>query len=174
MTVDIIIEDGRWDQLGLVDLAQKATRAALEYFALDPACFEISALGGNDARIAELNASFRGKPMATNVLAWPSVDRATSYPGERPALPRAEEISELGDIALAYETCHCEAAQAGRLLSDHVLHLFVHGILHLLGYDHIDEQDAVVMENIEVEILKALGVANPYNDRGDMPGILER
>ena len=89
-------------------------------------------------------------------------------------LPRAEETSELGDIALAYETCHREAAQAGCLLSDHVLHLFVHGILHLLGYDHIDDQDAMIMERIEVEILSALGVVNPYNDRGGMPSILER
>ena len=174
MTVDIIIEDARWDQLGLAELARKATRAALEYFALDPACFDISALGGNDARIAELNASFRGKPMATNVLSWPSVDRSAPHLGGRPALPRTEETSELGDIALAYETCHREAAQAGLLLSDHVLHLFVHGTLHLLGYDHIEDQDAMLMERIEVEILSALGVVNPYNNRGEMPGILER
>ena len=60
------------------------------------------------------------------------------------------------------------------LLSDHVLHLFVHGILHLLGYDHIDDQDAMIMERIEVEILSALGVVNPYIDRGGMPSILER
>ena len=174
MAVDIIIEDARWDQLGLADLAQKATQATLEYFVLDPACFDISALGANDARIAELNASFRAKPIATNVLSWPSVDRSAPHPGGFPALPRAEETSELGDIALAYETCHREAAQAGYLLSDHVLHLFVHGILHLLGYDHIDDQDAMIMERIEVEILSALGVVNPYNDRGGMPSILER
>ena len=76
MTVDIIIEAARWDQLGLADLAQTAAQAALEYFALDPACFSISALGGNDARIAELNASFRGNAAATNVLSWPSLERA--------------------------------------------------------------------------------------------------
>ena len=173
MTVEIIIEDARWDQLGLVDLAQKATQAALEYFALDLSCFDISALGGSDARIAELNASFRGKRSATNVLSWPSLDRTALDPGSHPSLPRAEETSDLGDIALAYETCHREAEQASLSLSDHVLHLLVHGILHLLGYDHVDDQDAELMERIEIEILGALGVVNPYNDRGELPGILE-
>ena len=173
MTVEIIIEDARWDQLGLVDLAQKAAQATLEYFALDQSCFDICALGGNDARIAELNASFRGNLSATNVLSWPSLERAAHHPGNRPALPRAEETSDLGDIALAYETCHREAEQVCLSLSDHVLHLLVHGILHLLGYDHVDDQDAELMERIEIEILGALGVVNPYNDRGEMPGILE-
>ena len=157
----------------MVDLIQKAAQAALEYFELDPSCFDISALGGNDARIAELNASFRGKQSATNVLSWPSLDRAALDPGSHPALPRAEEISDLGDIALAYETCHREAEQAGLSLSDHVLHLLVHGILHLLGYDHVDDQNAELMERIEIEILGALGVINPYIDQGEIPVILE-
>ena len=174
MAVDIIIEDARWEPVNLTGLAQRAEQATLTYFGLDPAGFEISALGGNDERLASLNASFRDKPSATNVLSWPARDRAADILGARPLLPQLGDPPDLGDIALAYETCQREAKAAKLVISDHVLHLFVHGILHLLGYDHVDERDAMVMERSEIEILSILGVANPYTEPGDTPIKVER
>ena len=69
---------------------------------------------------------------------------------------------ELGDIAIAYETCEREAAEQKKSLSDHVTHLLVHGLLHLLGYDHIEDEDAALMEGIETRTLATLGIADPY------------
>ena len=174
MAIEIIIEDARWEQENLIGLAQRAEQVTLAYLGLNPAEFEISVLGGNDARLAELNASFRDKPSATNVLSWPALELSGDIPGARPVLPKMGDAPELGDIALAYETCQREAEAAKLMLSDHVLHLFVHGILHLLGYNHVNEQDAMVMELSEIEILSILGVTNPYTDPGDLPAKVER
>jgi len=126
---------------------------------VDAEAYEIAVLGCDDARIAALNGDFRAKPQATNVLSWPSADRAAGAPGGRPALPAP---GELGDIAIAFETCTREAAAQGKPFAAHVSHLLVHATLHLLGYDHITAQDAALMEGLEVEILATLGVPNPY------------
>ena len=174
MVVETIIEDIRWKLLNLGGLAQRAEQATLMYFGLNPAEFEISVLGGNDERLASLNDSFRDRPSATNVLSWPARGRAAATRGGHPLLPQIGEAPDLGDIALAYETCLREAEAAKLEMSDHVLHLIVHGILHLLGYDHEDEQDAMVMERSEIEILSILGVANPYTDAGNTLAKVER
>jgi probable rRNA maturation factor len=79
-----------------------------------------------------------------------------------PAPPDPEDGPELGDIALAFETCAREAAEAGIPFENHVLHLVVHGTLHLLGYDHVRDADGDLMERTEVEILASLGVPDPY------------
>lgn len=162
--VDVLIEDPRWDRLGLKPLAEKAARAALRGAGLNPSRYEISLLACNNARIAALNADFRGKPKPTNVLSWPSKERGAVTEGGQPDLPagRKGEIVELGDIAIAYETCLAEAQSAGRDPSAHVCHLLVHGVLHLLGFDHISDADAAVMERLEVEILETMGLADPY------------
>ena len=88
----------------------------------------------------------------------------TEYVGEAPDLPEGDpdDPLELGDIAIAHGVCTCEAAAAGRPFDWHVTHLLVHGVLHLLGYDHVEDEDAALMERIEVEILAALGVPDPY------------
>ena len=168
MCVDIILEDPRWGAADLVGLAQNAARATLVHLGLDPGAFEISLLGCDDARIAVLNADFRGKPQPTNVLSWPETDLSTEADGDTPALPgpavHGAGDAELGDIAIAYETCAREAAEQGKPLGDHVTHLIVHGVLHLLGYDHIRDKDATLMEAIEVAILGKLGVDDPYRD----------
>ncbi|SIT83994.1 probable rRNA maturation factor [Pontibaca methylaminivorans] len=156
-----MIEDSRWTATGLTTLAARAGDAALVHLGLDPARFGIALLGCDDARIAALNAAFRGQEQATNVLSWPLRDRAPEREGARPALPGAEEC-ELGDIALAFDTCTAEARAAGRALSDHVTHLVVHGVLHLLGYDHLRDGDAELMERLEREILGTLGIDDPY------------
>lgn len=154
MAVEVLIEDTRWGDVDITALARRATDAALAGAALDPAAWEVSLLACDDTRIATLNATFRDKPAPTNVLSWPGADRgAPPDPGVDP---------ELGDIAIAYDTCAREAGEAGLNLDTHVLHLLVHGTLHLLGYDHETDADAAVMEALEVEVLATLGVANPY------------
>jgi probable rRNA maturation factor len=162
MTVEIVIEDDRWADAGLVPLAERAVTATLAHLGLDAADWEVVLLACDDARIAALNADFRGKPQPTNVLSWPSAERGAEAPGAAPAEPDPDDGPELGDLALAYDTCAREAAGAGLPFADHVTHLVVHGTLHLLGYDHERGPDGDLMERIEVEILASLGVPDPY------------
>lgn len=163
--VDTMIEDARWEALGLPVLANRAARGALAERGLSGAGFEISLLGCDDARIATLNADFRGKPQPTNVLSWPSEERLATEDGgdPDPVEPGDTEMpEELGDIAIAFETCTREAADQGKPVEDHVTHLLVHGVLHLLGFDHVREQDAALMESTEARILAKMGIPNPY------------
>ena len=164
MVVDCLTEDHRWEALGLEALAETAAAMALAHLRLDPVDFVISLLGCNDARIAELNADFRGKPQPTNVLSWPSEERGSDVPGKPPLSPLIDDHgpTELGDIAIAYDTCAAEAVAAGKTLTAHATHLIVHGTLHLLGFDHERDLDATLMEKLEVEILGKLDVADPY------------
>lgn len=162
MTVDSLVEDKRW--AGIDALAQTATDAVLDRLGLEPSVFEISVLACNDTRIADLNADFRGKPAPTNVLSWPSDERGAAIDGEMPVLPRPGPDNELGDIAIAFETCAKEAEAAGKTMQDHAVHLLVHGTLHLLGFDHERDRDATLMEGLETEILGKMGLSDPYRD----------
>lgn len=165
--VDVLIEDDRWRDLNLADLAQSACRATLVHLGHDPTGFEISLLACDDTRIAALNAGFRDHPAATNVLSWPSDERASPTPGGTPLAPPIPDYGqtvELGDIAIAFDTCQHEAALAQKDFSRHVTHLLVHSTLHLLGYDHISQQDARLMEGLEREVLATLGHPDPYED----------
>ena len=164
--VDVLIEDERWAGVALGDLAQVSAAATLAHLGLDPVQFEINLLGCDDARIAVLNSDFREKPGATNVLSWPSEERGGARPGGTPELPqhRGAEPLELGDIAISYETCLKEAELAQTNFSHHIAHLLVHATLHLLGYDHIDEQDAALMEGLEQQILASMGHPDPYGN----------
>ncbi|MCI2395320.1 rRNA maturation RNase YbeY [Aliiroseovarius sediminis] len=162
MIVDVVFEDDRWNAAGLEVLADHAAQATLAHLGLTPPFgdgFEVSLLACDDKRIAALNADFRDKPTPTNVLSWPSEDRASDQPGGDPHTPTDPE---LGDIAIAFDTCTREAAAQGKQFPAHVTHLLVHGMLHLLGYDHIDDKDAALMEGLEVEILGKMGICNPY------------
>jgi probable rRNA maturation factor len=163
--VETVIEDARWAAFGLEALAERAGRAALEALGLPAEGFSISLMGCDDARIAVLNADFRGKPSPTNVLSWPSEERGAECIGEAPALPEPgdpDDPEPLGDIAIALETCTREAEAQGKPMADHVTHLIVHAVLHLLGYDHVEDEDAALMEALEVRILASLGVSDPY------------
>lgn len=165
MNVDVIIEDEKWHSADLAALARRAATAALSSLGLVPANYEIAVLGCDDARIAVLNADFRGKPQPTNVLSWPDEDLSPDEEGGDPFPPEdgdPDDPHHLGDIALAFDTCAREAAEQGKTMHDHVTHLVVHGVLHLLGYDHIRDADATLMEGLETEILGNLGLADPY------------
>ena len=162
MIVDVVTEDARWQDAGLDALAQTAAQACLAHLAISGA--EVALLGCDDVRITELNADFREKPTATNVLSWPAEDLAAEDAGDTPCAPTPDFDGslELGDIAISYDTCAREAADAGKPMGDHVTHLIIHGVLHLLGYDHIRDQDATLMEAIEVQILGKMGIDDPY------------
>lgn len=163
-TLDIAVEDPRWSAVGLEELTERAVTTALTHLSMQPEVCEISVLACDDARIATLNADYREKTSATNVLSWPAEERAAAEPGGFPEAPIAgpDGMLELGDIAISYDTCQAEASAAHRQMEAHVTHLIVHGTLHLLGYDHINDLDAALMEGLEVEILGKLGLDDPY------------
>ncbi len=159
MEIDVIIEDARWadTEAGLEPLATRAITAALSHL---NTVGEVVLMACGDARIAELNGTFRAKPAPTNVLSWPSEERGADVDGGTPIVPLGPE---LGDIAIAFETCAREATEQGKPFEDHVTHLIVHGTLHLLGYDHERQGDAALMEALEIEILGNLGLGDPYS-----------
>lgn len=163
--VETVIEDARWEAFGLSAVAERAAKAAIQGAGLAGAGFQVSLLGCDDARIALLNTEFRAKPTPTNVLSWPSQNRGAEFAGEVPELPEpgtSADPEPLGDVAIAWETCVREAEEQGKTTTDHVTHLIVHAVLHLLGYDHIEAADAALMEGLEVRILASLGVSDPY------------
>lgn len=113
---------------------------------------EISVLLTDDAEQRELNGQWRGKDASTNVLSFPQIE------------PFGPVMGILGDITLARETLEREALDLGKSLDDHFTHLMVHGFLHILGYDHIVEDEALQMEGLETQILAGLGIDDPYAD----------
>ena len=163
--VDCVIEDERWAAFGLEPIASRATTATLTALGLPLQGYTICVMGCDDARIATLNAQFRGKSTPTNVLSWPAEDLSPDADGEDPYLPGESTPHDpltLGDIALAYDTCGREAAEADKPMADHVTHLVIHGVLHCLGYDHVRDGDAARMEGVEVRILASVGLPDPY------------
>ena len=113
---------------------------------------EVSVYVTDDAEMAQLNGSFRKKPEPTNVLSFPTRQVAV---GEMP-------LPVLGDLVFSWSTVIREATEQDKLLADHFKHLFVHGLLHLFGYDHISDDEATQMEQLEVTILASMGLENPY------------
>ncbi|MGE5600181.1 MAG: rRNA maturation RNase YbeY [Pseudomonadota bacterium] len=125
---------------------------------------EATLLLADDARIRALNKTFRGRDEPTNVLSFPNVEVDVLAAAGADGPPCA-----LGDIVIAFETTVGEAAREGTSLSHHLSHLVVHGILHLLGYDHSTDDEALVMEALEVRALAALGIADPYSSVSETP-----
>ncbi len=164
--LDVLIEDDRWTALDLETFATTAATATLARLGHDPEACEVTIMACDDARIAVLNAEFRGKPTPTNVLSWPAEERGAKRAGDnpRPPDPGLDGALELGDIAMSFDTCRAEAQAAGKPMAAHVTHLVVHGLLHLLGYDHERDPDAALMEGLEVEILGKLGLDDPYRE----------
>lgn len=154
MTVSVEIEDPAWLSLaGLEELALEAAAAALSAGQSGGSGEQIAILFTDDGSIAEINSEWRGKNAPTNVLSFPSA----------PGMPVPEgEPQPLGDIVLAHGVIAREATEQGKTLRDHTTHLIVHGTLHLLGYDHESDQEAEIMEQLEADILKGLGISDPY------------
>ena len=154
MTVSIEVEDEAWQSLaGLEEFARNVVASTLSGAGSVSEDGEIALLFIGDLSIAEFNAAWRGKNQPTNVLSFPATQ----------AMPIPEgEARPLGDIVLAHGVISREAAEQGKTLHDHTAHLIVHGVLHLLGFDHASEKEAEEMERLEVSILKGLGISDPY------------
>ena len=153
--IDIQCDDARWQPyLGLVE-----TRLGLLAHTLAlPAHGEVSVKLTDDRQISDLNSGFRGKSGATNVLSFPAQD--FTAPAEQNIFP--DIAFSLGDIVLAFDTLACEAGAADKDFADYLTHLLVHGLLHLLGYDHQNDADAMQMEAREIVLLAGVGVDDPY------------
>jgi probable rRNA maturation factor len=148
-SVTLVVEEPAWKSSG-VDQARLKTAARLALARGraehdDPCALTI--LLTHDARLRELNVRFRGKDAATNVLSFPAARNPEGY---------------LGDVAIALGVTRRESATAGVTLEAHTLHLGVHGVLHLLGYDHVLAREARAMERLEIAVLHELGLPSPY------------
>lgn len=145
--IDVEVEAEAWTDA--VANAEAIVRETAEA-ALGARQGDVTVLLADDAEVQALNARFRGKDRPTNVLSFPAAESARPH---------------LGDIALAYGVCSAEAQAQGKALAHHLAHLVAHGVLHLLGYDHEADADAAVMEDMEREILRRFGIADPYAPR---------
>ena len=160
-TIDIASACVGWERIcpDVRRLARNTALAALTHGIAamaftSAACVELGITLIDDNGQRRLNQRYRGKRAPTNVLAFPAWDPGTRVPCGAPLL--------LGDIVLAFETVEREAADQGKTFVDHFRHLVVHGILHLLGWDHQNEDAAAKMEALETSILAKLGVPDPY------------
>jgi probable rRNA maturation factor len=164
LDIDILHEAGVWSQVS----EELARRAALR-------AFEVAGEGGeaelcivlaDDAFVQTLNKTYRGKDKPTNVLSFPTGAIPVATGPEPLWGGETGRARPLGDIVLAEETLIREASEQGKSFADHLSHLIVHGVLHLLGEDHEEDDAAELMEALEREILASLGVADPYATAG--------
>jgi probable rRNA maturation factor len=155
LKVDILVESPLWERKSRISRSvMRAAMAAGAHPEVGPAIQaegEVCVTLIDDKGIAALNRRWRGKNAPTNVLSFPA-----------PLGPVMRRPRFLGDIALAFETIDREAKTQEKPFEDHVAHLVVHGLLHLLGYDHLSEGEARRMEALETRILVSIGVADPY------------
>lgn len=150
--LDVIVDDERWEELGDVEaLSQAAAQAALDAAAYQKPCI-VSILFTTDEALRTMNRTWRNIDKPTNVLSFPA-SKMAQIEGT-PCM--------LGDIALSFDTLQREANTDHKTLKDHSLHLIIHGVLHLIGYDHETDAEAKEMEGLEVKALASLGVKNPY------------
>jgi probable rRNA maturation factor len=157
LRVSIVREAADWSGFASPEQAIRAAAAALAGHA---GCArargaEAGVVLAGDDMVQRLNATYRGKDTPTNVL---------SFPFQPPPGAGAEDAAYLGDVVLAAETIEREARERGVTPTAHLQHLVVHGLLHLLGFDHGTDRDALQMERLEAEILATLGIADPYAD----------
>jgi probable rRNA maturation factor len=147
MSIDLDLQlAGEWDDLPERREFERWVAAALRD--RQQAELTVRIVGREESR--DLNSRYRGKDCATNVLSFPA------------GLPEGIDLPLLGDIVVCAPLVADEAAQQGKSLSDHWAHLVVHGVLHLLGYDHVEEAEALEMEALETVVLAGLGIDDPY------------
>lgn len=168
MDLDIAIEA---DWASTTDWEALASRAADAAISVTPELanprLSASLVFADDAELHALNREWRGKDKPTNVLSFPMLERE-----ELLALNREGAPELLGDIALSLETCIREAQEKGVQLEHHAIHLIVHGLLHLAGYDHeTSPGDATAMEALEIKALALMGIADPYGDNDTAEGV---
>lgn len=151
--IDLVIEDNGWgEHAKLYELSERAVKQTLQHLHFDDVESELSLVFTNDEAITAINEQWRQKNKATNVLSFPAFNIKV---GQKPDVM-------LGDIIIARETVEREAFEESKPFDNHLTHLLVHGLLHLLGYDHVNDADAEVMEALEQEILAQLHVPDPY------------
>lgn len=155
VAVDLLVEAGDWPAPRTLKRRAAAAIAAAVSRAKPSlaAGSEVSFVATDDAHVRALNRSYRRKDKPTNVLSFPARPAESGRFGPL-----------LGDIVVARETIAREAEAGGLTFDDHLSHLIVHGFLHLLGYDHVHDADAALMERLETAILADLGIADPYSD----------
>jgi probable rRNA maturation factor len=166
MMLEVAIEaDEEWDSSRFSEqLVRRAAEAAIAesgfpQLTTGPRQVELSVRFASDDEVRRLNAEWRGKDKPTNVLSFPLAET-----GDFTSANIAGTELLLGDIILAHGVCETEAADKRISVEDHAAHLLVHGTLHLLGYDHHNDDQAADMEAREVRALRRLGIANPYED----------
>jgi len=159
---NIVVEDSRWDDSE--ESYQKLCEQIFFEAIKEINCqgiqeFEFSLKLTDDDELKELNASFRGKEKSTNVLSFPS---QVLHEGDLNDFKNAKQLY-LGDMAVSYDRVEEEAIKYGITFENHFIHLILHSILHLLGFDHIDDDDAFEMEKLEKKILKRMDIDDPYD-----------
>ncbi|GAA4663383.1 rRNA maturation RNase YbeY [Bartonella pachyuromydis] len=153
ITIDITVESSGWDdEQILYNITEKTLITTMHHLSLENIVSEVSMLFTDDKHMAQINAKWRGKNKPTNVLSFPAFPIRI---GQIPGLM-------LGDIIIARETVLLEAKREGKLFHDHLTHMIVHGVLHLLGYNHETDDEAHHMEKLEREILQKLSIKDPY------------
>lgn len=167
-SIEVAIGNGAWRTI-VTDLEAIVHDAANAALGTSPVPLDSEVEVGirltDDGEQRVLNRDFRGQDKPTNVL---------SFPGDDPAMPREPgQPLLLGDIALALETTVREADELGRTVEAHLAHLIVHGVLHLLGHDHLDDAEAAAMEALETRVLAGLGYADPYPPSETMAHLAE-
>jgi len=164
-----LVREEPWPDQDWDALADRAARAAIDFtphgeLLSAPVLVELSLRLTSDDEVHTLNRQYRHKDKPTNVLSFPMI--------QRDLLETVTQNSDdgevlLGDIVLAHGVCAAEAAERGIPVEAHATHLIVHGVLHLLGYDHIDDREAEEMEGLETRVLSTLGIADPYRHDED-------
>ena len=155
---EFVSEYSGWDVEKLNKIAEKVSEATNTKLRL-PKCASVAVLLCNNAKIQRLNKDFRASDKATNILSWPIENLRAASSGQ---LPNLAINPQLGDLAMAYEVCFSESRLGQIPFRDHLAHLLLHGTLHLLGYDHMEDTDAIIMEAIEIEVLAKMCISNPY------------
>ena len=169
--IDYEIDDQRWSFYDFTQLKNLVEKIMLQLIQLDHSIkpfidkiqqLHISIVFTNNQAMQKLNSKFRGKDKPTNVLSFPASDYYDLKINGR-KIKMLSPVQNLGDIVLAYETIKDEASEQEKSLQDHFTHLLVHALLHLWGYEHINDQDAEEMERLEIKILKHFNIASPYH-----------